>query len=474
MKIYASEIEDGVADLIKTQACVSYASFVEPCENKSSFNFQDIKTIASLDDSDLYYVQSILVTSSWNKNDDIFDKAEVWNAKNTPEDKPTNLEHDEGLIIGHITSNYPVTDDGELIDPNTPIDQLPDKFHILTGSVIYRGFTKPELKDRSNKLIAEIEQGTKYVSMECFFRGFDYGIIDKTTGQYKVLSRNDDTSHLTKYLRAYGGKGEHNNYKIGRVLRDITFSGKGFVDKPANIDSIIFSRSELMYKFLEEKNEDLEKEGVIDNKPIFVSENNTMSSENTSVENTNNEALESKVAELESVVSTHITEKETLMQEKEALVKETQTLAETHAAELEAIKAELDKANQELAAYKSKEEEMKKKEMKMKRMAELVETGLDTTEASETLESMDAFSDEQFELVLAAMKKMKQAKKMMASTEVETESTKESIADASTLDTVEVEPEVNLAISEEEDTSAIEATRASLIDFVKSRLQITK
>jgi chromosome segregation protein len=199
-----------------------------------------------------------------------------------------------------------------------------------------------------------------------------------------------------------------------------------------------------------------------------------MSSENTSVENTNNEALESKVAELESVVSTHITEKETLMQEKEALVKETQTLAETHAAELEAIKAELDKANQELAAYKSKEEEMKKKEMKMKRMAELVETGLDTTEASETLESMDAFSDEQFELVLAAMKKMTQAKKMMASTEVETESTKESIADASTLDTVEVEPEVNLAISEEEDTSAIEATRASLIDFVKSRLQITK
>ena len=69
--------------------------------------------------------------------------------------------------------------------------------------------------------------------MECYFKAFDYGLIDKTTGNYKVLARNDDTSYLTRHLRAYGGTGEHDNYKIGRVLRNITFSGKGFVDKPA-------------------------------------------------------------------------------------------------------------------------------------------------------------------------------------------------------------------------------------------------
>lgn len=80
-----------------------------------------------------------------------------------------------------------------------------------------------------------------------FFNGFDYGITNKTTGEYKVLARNEETSYLTKHLKAYGGLGEHEDYKIGRVLRNITFSGKGFVDKPANPDSIIFTKDVLSY-----------------------------------------------------------------------------------------------------------------------------------------------------------------------------------------------------------------------------------
>ena len=34
-----------------------------------------------MNDADLYYVQSILVSSSWNRNDDVFDRAEVWAAQ---------------------------------------------------------------------------------------------------------------------------------------------------------------------------------------------------------------------------------------------------------------------------------------------------------------------------------------------------------------------------------------------------------
>ena len=59
------------------------------------------------------------------------------------------------------------------IDPETSADDLPEKFHILTGSVIYLGFTQDDLKERATKLVAEIENGTKYVSMECFFNDFD-------------------------------------------------------------------------------------------------------------------------------------------------------------------------------------------------------------------------------------------------------------------------------------------------------------
>jgi hypothetical protein len=272
MNIYPNEINDGLEDKIKASASVSYAALAEPVnDSETTSKIKANKAIAGLDDSDLYYVQSILVTSSWNKNDDIFDKLEVWQARNTPEDKPTNLDHKEEIIIGHITSNWPITEDGILIDQATPSDNLPDKFHILTGSVIYKGFSNPELKERSDKLIAEIENGTKYVSMECYFKGFDYGVQDKSSGEYKVIARNEETSHLTKYLRAYGGLGEHENYKIGRVLRQITFSGKGYVDKPANPDSIIFNMNT-------EKNNGFVKAGVFSDCPNNM-ENNNMSLE---------------------------------------------------------------------------------------------------------------------------------------------------------------------------------------------------
>jgi len=245
MQIFEQEKLDGIAELVESKASITYASLAQPSDSTLSQKMKEMKSLASLEDKDLYYVQSILVTSSWNKNDDIFDAKEVWLARNTPSHKPTNIEHNEHEIVGHITENWPMTEEGILIDNNTPVDNLPEKYHILTGSVIYTGFSDPALRDRSVALISEIENGEKYVSMECYFKGFDYGLLNKNTGEYKVLARKEDTSHLTKYLRAYGGVGEHENYKIGRVLREITFSGKGFVNKPANPESIIFSKENM-------------------------------------------------------------------------------------------------------------------------------------------------------------------------------------------------------------------------------------
>ncbi|MFM7797008.1 MAG: hypothetical protein ACKO7N_09630, partial [Candidatus Nitrosotenuis sp.] len=227
MHIYQAEKDAGLTEILSAKSSIVYASlaekstFTEPARKKIKEN----QALAGIEDSDLYYTQSILVTTSWNKNDDIFDPQEVWEARDTPTHKPTNLEHDEKVIVGHITSNWPIEDDGEIIPDNTPTNNLPKKFHILTGSVIYRGFTEPDLRERANELISEIEHGEKYVSMECFFKGFDYGLVNKTTGEYRTLNRNEETAFLTKYLRTYGGLGEHENYKIGRVLRQITFSG---------------------------------------------------------------------------------------------------------------------------------------------------------------------------------------------------------------------------------------------------------
>lgn len=522
MKIFEQEIKDGLEEQISACASIAYASMAEPCtQTDKKQEIKNIKSTASYDDADLYYVQSILVSSSWNKNDDIFDKKEIWAAKNTPEDKPTNLEHDESLIIGHITSNWPISDSGELIDNNINIENLPEKYHILTGSVIYRGFSNPELKDRADKLISEIESGTKYVSMECYFKGFDYGIIDKVNGSYKVLARDESTAHLTKYLRAYGGAGEHENYKIGRVLRNITFSGKGFVDRPANEDSIIFNnnliqpdetfakiKTEEISKFEPEKNNDFNKTGVLFSQSSTQSESetNTMSLEKD-IEEIKTK-LEAKVtleelqsanidlkeqlavlaqteagakAELEETIKTKettiaqlevsLTEKDSVIAQRDATIaaKDAELLAKEDM--ISKYVSDLEIANEVVAGYKAKEEEMMKKEKKAKRMANLIEAGLENEKVGSTVEKFEHLSDESFEdmvALLAAMKPKKEEKvedKMMQ----EKKKASEEIADAEILEEVEVEEEVNLGVGGEIESEE-DSTRAALVDFVRSRL----
>ncbi len=439
MIIYSQETDDGLADKISASTTISYASIVEPSEVEQ--NQIKTKTLAAVDDADLYYVQSILVSSSWNRNDDVFDRAEVWAARKTPEDKPTNLEHDENTIIGHITSNWPIDNEGKAIADDIEMDQLPEKFHIVTGSVIYKAFSSPELKDRAEKLIAEIESGTKYVSMECYFKGFDYGLTDKTSGEYKVLARNDSTAYLTKYLKAYGGHGEHDNYKIGRVLRSITFSGKGFVNKPANPDSIIFNKR-LIEDLLDKKNDNLLKSGVIENKPTINTDmENIVMSENiekqvaeindkldsvsvncadqvaeakataSELEQTNqtleatmkekDEMLEAKSEELESLATKVEEEKAKKDLEMAEIKKKAKSELEEVVASkteleeaLKAAQTSLEEANEVIAGYKMKEEEMAKKEKALKRKANLVEAGLEDDAASAAVEKFESLDDE--------------------------------------------------------------------------------
>jgi hypothetical protein len=494
MQIFQDEIADGLKHLISASASVTYASIAEPCLADRRPKVKNLlKSIAAYDDSDLYYVQSILVSSSWNKNDDIFDPAEVWLARNTPEHKPTNLEHDENVIIGHITSNWPITEDGMLINDDTNISDLPEKYHILTGSVIYKGYSNQDLRDRALNLISEIENGTKFVSMECFFNGFDYGILDEANGAYKVLARNNSTAYLTKFLRAYGGSGKHDIYKIGRVLRNITFSGKGFVDKPANPDSIIFSKNEFS-KIFNEKKDNLIEPGVSKNTLTSNAENHIMSSEveNTVVETTEavkdcveatasltekTNELESKLQAYETVISETKAALELALLEKEEAAKkmaEEMTKKEQEMMkkeeEMKKAKSELEQANETIAVYMKKEAEMMKKEKKMKRMASLVEAGFDTESAEATAEKFESLDDEAFATMTALFAaKMPPWLDKNKKDEEEKKKASEDIVDASVLENVETEQSIDLSVGGDV-VSSEDNTRAELLEFVCARL----
>ena len=77
-----------------------------------------------------------------------------------------------------------------------------------------------------------------------FFNGFDYAVIGPDN-KHHVIARNNETAFLTQHLRSYGGTGSYQEHQVGRLLRNITFSGKGFVDRPANPESVIFDKNKV-------------------------------------------------------------------------------------------------------------------------------------------------------------------------------------------------------------------------------------
>ena len=124
MKIYKSELEAGLEDAIKANASVAYSSpvsfYIPNKEQKESIKnlvvAQDSTTAENKDQYDLYYLSSILVSTGWNKNDDVFDLEETWGAKDTPVDKQFNFGHDESDIIGHITGSVVLDQDGNEVE----------------------------------------------------------------------------------------------------------------------------------------------------------------------------------------------------------------------------------------------------------------------------------------------------------------------------------------------------------------------
>lgn len=342
MKVYEAEKLDNLSDALNS---VSIA-MICPITHSESIKSDDVKvSLASVSDrpiqADLYYLNSILVSAGWNKNDDVFDVADLWAARETPVDKPFNYMHDETDIIGHMISSAAMAEDGAIIN-DLP---LPEKMDLVTSAVIYKTWGDPAQSGRVNDLIAKIDEGQLAVSMECVFRNFDYAIIEPD-GSKKVIARDDNSAFLTKHLRAYGGTGSYEGYKVGRLLRDLYFSGKGLVDKPANPRSVILPKEVNPFK-PENTFSTLAMEVVMpeDNSALSVAtevsalkeelatEKSTASTLATEVSGhkATIASLESKVNELEATIATISQEKLTLSQEIQKMVSEVKAAARKNA-----------------------------------------------------------------------------------------------------------------------------------------------
>ena len=441
MQIFKSEVKDGIAELVKSSAAIAFCSEAMPyIPNEKEIVLS--KAIAeNANQVDLYYIKSILASSGWNKNDDVFDHAELWNARATPEDKQFNYMHDEKDIIGHITSCYVTDGDGNRLDDINSDSQLPAYFDITIGSVLYTSWSDKNLKDRMQKIIADVEAGqTWHVSMECLFPAFDYALID-AKGEQKIVKREEASAFLTKHLRAYGGKGEYNGYKLGRLLRNISFSGVGLVQKPANPRSVILNKQHSTIIFNESKAEEIIMQDELE---VLKAELAVAKDAKEDMEKGKKDA-EAKKAEAELTIAD--------------------------------LQAQLSQAQEAIAAEKKDKEKMaeelnkmKKEKTKSSRKAALAQAGVAEAELDQTVANFESLDDSSFEAVVATLSAVaakfppsekkegekplgpegdKVKAKPKAKADEETDSNE---ADASVLDSAKADSDIPMAVTAEEES----------------------
>jgi hypothetical protein len=490
MKVYAAEKEANLSEAI-----VTANKIVANCEVVC---IKSPATQAALDEClqrhaelskaneenfDLHPLYTILTTTGWNKNDDVFDRWETWAAKDTPEDKPFNLEHKPSDIIGHITGGWAVDGELGLISAAETVEDLPDQFHLLTSAVLYKHLSTSdkELAQKVSDLLTGIANNEWYVSMEALFSDFDYALVSED-GQQQVVARNEDTAFLTKHLRAYGGEGEFDGRRVGRLLRNITFSGKGLVKKPANPASVIFNDVNIFKGVLasfdevkasvnlEEKKEMAEEAKLLDLERQNADLNDQIKSLRERLTKMDEEKVQAQIDGLNEEIAA----RDKVIAERDAKIEElTASCNEEAKAKEEAIATKAD-VEKELAEAKTKLDEIEAKSLVTARVSTLVDKGVDKADAEELVNKAGDMTDEQFELLVeakaAAVKPEADGndeEEQSEASEEETDEAGEEAAEAADLDSIEEDgDEVAMGSSTETDTDEVQATRAEIQSYL--------
>jgi len=477
MKVYKSEVDAGLAKIVRDECRVNIACKIEKspviCADLDLTKIMKSLADADRDDFDLYPVRTIMVSTGWNGNDDIFDQSETWAARHSPVNKPFNLGHVPKEIIGHIIASHGVDDSFDVIDDNIAAVDLPSKFHVITDAVIYRhlGGRDPQLTQEIANIIAGIENGNWYVSMECLFNGFDYGLRHIESGKQIIVARQEDTAFLTKHLRRYNGSGTYNDYSVGRVLRNITFVGKGLVENPANPESIFLfddvasfagsMEDETFIMSQSEENDNMSdelKSQVADLQRQLAEANSRLREMDEEVVKTKLDTKDAEIAKRDENITKlgdRITELETQYNEA------SKELSEANEAKSDIVKR-LDEATSKLDAIEAKAR-------KTDRVSILVDKGVDKSDAEDIVEKFNDLVDEKFDIVVSMQADLIKAKTHAEDKneeDNETQASEDGDESTADLDEANEESDVDMTAADESAAETRNQQNADLSKFV--------
>ena len=188
---------------------------------------------------DLMYFTALFVSSGANLNDAFFEPMELVTAEKTIINKALDIEHQEKDIIGHLYDRVFIDENGSVLD----IEDLKklDKeelnnmnMHIAVAGIVY--------KNRFPEIAKDIADKKWKVSMEAYYSDFDLkiGSFIMTRKEAESLGFVQNASNVIgKTCKVIKEGKEIASGVVQRILRNITFSGCGIVENPANPPSII-------------------------------------------------------------------------------------------------------------------------------------------------------------------------------------------------------------------------------------------
>lgn len=183
---------------------------------------------------DLLFFKAIYLTSGSNLNHVYFDKAELTKSIDTVANKAMDIEHEEQGIVGHIyAASFFGAKNNEPIEADK-LSSYEGEADVVIAGVVYR--------DRFPKLASEIAKGNWYISMETYYASFDIKVGDVLLDYDTAVSLG--MADLIGQDVTLKKSGEVITSGIAKkVIRDLHFSGGGFVKEPANPTSVVLDTS---------------------------------------------------------------------------------------------------------------------------------------------------------------------------------------------------------------------------------------
>lgn len=170
------------------------------------------------------------VVNQFNKNDDGISTQAALALASRFLNKPTNIEHNETEIVGHIVS-YGFTDmeTGEELY-EYELQNKEDPFYMTFGAVVYKSIY-PELASLLQQKSSPIK-----ASWEIGFNQFDVGVGEHANiANVNIIREPTQVEGMRKYLAAYKGNGRtEDGERVRRIIKgEIYGLAMGFTTNPA-------------------------------------------------------------------------------------------------------------------------------------------------------------------------------------------------------------------------------------------------